>query len=287
MHALLCLTLAQIPAVDAAPVDRAVFRTIDLREGTGPAAEPGQEYTVHYTGWLKDGQKFDSSVDRNQPLQFIQGRRQVIAGWDAGFEGMRVGGRRRLIIPYQMAYGEKGRGPIPPRAELTFDVELLGVRGVPDDQPAIAITGALDDVGKRMLALARAIPAEQYGYRPAMNVRPIREVLAHVALGNRLMADLATRAPEPAALKSRLEQQARDERAPRTKDELIVMLESSFADVRKGAEPLRAAQLSREVRFFDERTTVMGVYTHLTNHASEHLGQLIAYARAAGIALPW
>jgi peptidylprolyl isomerase len=84
-------------------------------------------FVVHYTGWLRDGTKFDSSRDRGTPLRFEQGKRRVIPGWDAGFEGMRVGGRRRLFVPYQLAYGEKGRGPIPPRAELVFDVELLGV----------------------------------------------------------------------------------------------------------------------------------------------------------------
>ncbi len=92
-----------IPEVDGKAVDQAILRYIDVKPGTGPAAAPGQKYTVHYTGWLRDGKKFDSSVDRNEPFSFVQGRRQVIAGWEAGFEGMKVGGKRRLIIPYQFA----------------------------------------------------------------------------------------------------------------------------------------------------------------------------------------
>ncbi len=118
---------ATIPAVAAPLQVQYVMRYQDVAAGTGAPAEPGQVFVVHYTGWLRDGTKFDSSRDRGTPLRFEQGKRRVIPGWDAGFEGMRVGGRRRLFVPYQLAYGEKGRGPIPPRAELVFDVELLGV----------------------------------------------------------------------------------------------------------------------------------------------------------------
>jgi peptidylprolyl isomerase len=110
------------------------MRYVEVAAGAGAAAEPGQVYAVHYTGWLRDGTKFDSSRDRGEPIKFEQGKRRVIAGWDAGFEGMRVGGRRRLFIPYQLAYGVKGRPPrIPPRAELIFDVELVGVEAAPAD----------------------------------------------------------------------------------------------------------------------------------------------------------
>src|SRR5436190_8591449 len=121
----LFLTLAQIPAVEGPQTDFVRMKYTEISAGTGEAARPGQEYIVHYTGWLTDGKKFDSSVDRKEPLKFIQGRRRVIAGWEAGFEGMKVGGKRRLFIPYQMAYGESGRGAIPAKAELNFDVELL------------------------------------------------------------------------------------------------------------------------------------------------------------------
>jgi peptidylprolyl isomerase len=102
---------------------------VDLVEGTGPSPAAGQTMVVHYTGWLADGTKFDSSVDRGMPFQFPLGKGQVIPGWDEGVAGMKVGGKRQLIIPYALAYGEQGRPPtIPPKATLIFDVELLGVR---------------------------------------------------------------------------------------------------------------------------------------------------------------
>lgn len=102
---------------------------IDVVPGTGDEARTGQRVTVHYTGWLTNGQKFDSSRDRNDPFQFGLGRRQVIAGWDEGVAGMRVGGQRRLIIPSDLGYGARGApGAIPPNATLIFDVELLKVQ---------------------------------------------------------------------------------------------------------------------------------------------------------------
>jgi peptidylprolyl isomerase len=110
------------------------MRYVDVAIGTGKAAEAGKVFSVHYTGWLLDGTKFDSSREK-KPLSFEQGKRKVIPGWDAGFEGMRVGGKRRLFIPYQLAYGEKGRGKIPPKAELVFDVELMDVT---DPPPVVA-----------------------------------------------------------------------------------------------------------------------------------------------------
>ena len=100
----------------------------DLTVGTGPAAEAGQEVTVHYTGWLTDGKKFDSSRDRGEPFTFRLGEGEVIEGWDEGVAGMRVGGRRKLVIPSELGYGAAGAGPIPPDATLVFDVELLGVK---------------------------------------------------------------------------------------------------------------------------------------------------------------
>jgi len=104
------------------------MRYIETVVGTGARAEPGKVYMVHYTGWLHDGTMFDSSRDRPEPLSFEQGKRKVIPGWDAGFENMRVGGKRRFFIPYQLAYGEKGRGKIPAKADLIFDVELIDVK---------------------------------------------------------------------------------------------------------------------------------------------------------------
>ena len=99
---------------------------IDTVPGTGALAIPGKFYTVHYTGYLADGTKFDSSVDRGEPISFPYGQHRVIAGWDTGFEGMRVGGKRRLFIPYELAYGEAGRPPvIPAKSLLVFDVEFI------------------------------------------------------------------------------------------------------------------------------------------------------------------
>jgi peptidylprolyl isomerase len=98
---------------------------VDTEVGSGPLAEPHKWYTVHYTGYLLDGTKFDSSVDRGEPISFPYGAHRVIEGWDTGFEGMHVGGKRRLFVPYQLAYGENGRQGIPPRAELVFDVQLI------------------------------------------------------------------------------------------------------------------------------------------------------------------
>jgi len=118
---------AQIPTVTGKPVVQYSMKYIDVAAGKGKLAEPGKVYIVNYTGWLKDGTKFDTNLDKGKPFAFQQGVRQVIAGWDSGFEGMHVGGKRRLIIPYQLAYGVLGRGKIPPKAELTFDIELLDV----------------------------------------------------------------------------------------------------------------------------------------------------------------
>jgi FKBP-type peptidyl-prolyl cis-trans isomerase len=101
----------------------------DLTVGTGATATAGQTVSVHYTGWLTDGKKFDSSVDRNDPFEFRLGAGQVIAGWDQGVAGMQIGGKRKLTIPPELGYGSRGAGGvIPPNATLVFEVELLGLR---------------------------------------------------------------------------------------------------------------------------------------------------------------
>ncbi|MBZ0067877.1 MAG: FKBP-type peptidyl-prolyl cis-trans isomerase [Thiobacillus sp.] len=101
----------------------------DLTVGDGATATAGQSVLVHYTGWLTDGSKFDSSVDRGEPFEFNLGRGQVIPGWDQGVAGTQIGGKRKLTIPPELGYGSRGAGGvIPPNATLVFDVELLAVR---------------------------------------------------------------------------------------------------------------------------------------------------------------
>jgi FKBP-type peptidyl-prolyl cis-trans isomerase len=112
------------------------LKKIDVKQGTGAEATPGKPVVVHYTGWLYDtsqpdshGAKFDSSRDRGAPFGFLLGAGRVIKGWDEGVAGMKVGGQRTLVIPPQLAYGERGAGGvIPPNATLIFDVELLDVK---------------------------------------------------------------------------------------------------------------------------------------------------------------
>ena len=140
-----CAVLALAIAAAVMPLGRADAATnqviempnglkyTDTKTGDGATATPGNKVSVHYTGWLYNngakGAKFDSSVDRGQPFQFTLGAHQVIAGWDEGVAGMKVGGKRTLIIPPELGYGARGAGGvIPPNATLMFDVELLGVQ---------------------------------------------------------------------------------------------------------------------------------------------------------------
>jgi FKBP-type peptidyl-prolyl cis-trans isomerase len=130
---------APAPAEAPAPTgtEAMALQKIDLAPGTGPEIKSGQTALVHYTGWLYDagtpenkGSKFDSSVDRNEPFEFPVGGGMVIKGWDQGVVGMKVGGKRRLVIPPDMGYGSRGAGGglIPPGATLVFDVELVEIR---------------------------------------------------------------------------------------------------------------------------------------------------------------
>ncbi len=134
-----------IPAVAGKPRDAFALRYIDVIVGTGAEALPRKCVYAHYTGWLTDGKKFDSSRDTmpngkpKTPISFAQGARGVISGWDVGFEGMKVGAQRRLIIPYQLGYGVPGRPPaIPAKSELIFDVELMAVADtLPRAEPTV------------------------------------------------------------------------------------------------------------------------------------------------------
>jgi len=104
------------------------LKYVDVKVGSGASPVKGKQVKVHYTGTLENGKKFDSSVDRNEPFIFVIGVGQVIAGWDEGIMGMKVGGKRKLIIPAKLGYGARGAGgDIPPNATLLFDVELLDV----------------------------------------------------------------------------------------------------------------------------------------------------------------
>ena len=105
------------------------LKCLDLQTGSGAVATSGQRANVHYTGWLTTGEKFDSSADRREPFEFTLGAGQVIKGWDEGVAGMKVGGKRKLVIPPALGYGARGAGGvIPPNAELIFEVELLSLR---------------------------------------------------------------------------------------------------------------------------------------------------------------
>jgi peptidylprolyl isomerase len=127
---------AAIPKIPGCPKTLYALRYIDTVIGTGPLAMPLKLYTVNYTGYLTNGTKFDSSVDRKEPITFPAGVHRVITGWDTGFEGMHVGGKRRLFIPYELAYGESGKPPtIPVKSTLVFDVELIEQADFPTQPP--------------------------------------------------------------------------------------------------------------------------------------------------------
>ena len=109
---------------------RSGLKYVDIKVGTGPSPRKGQSVTVHYTGWLTNGIEFDSSLNRGEPYSFVLQSDPpcVIAGWDEGVASMKVGGKRKLFVPSGLAYADRGQGPIPPNADLVFDVELLGVK---------------------------------------------------------------------------------------------------------------------------------------------------------------
>jgi peptidylprolyl isomerase len=143
---------SNIPKVVGIPKTIYALKYVDTLVGTGPLAEPSilgtsmadskiKWYSVRYTGWLTDGTKFDSSYDHpgGEPITFPAGAHRVIPGWDTGFQGMHVGGKRRLFIPYQLAYGEAGKPPvIPAKSDLIFDIELVSVSDKPPAPPPSA-----------------------------------------------------------------------------------------------------------------------------------------------------
>jgi hypothetical protein len=241
--ALLLLALTALQA--QTPVDLATLRYIDLKEGTGASAAPGKRFTVHYTGRLKDGTKFDSSVDRNEPFKFVQGLRQVIAGWDVGFEGMKVGGKRRLIIPYQFAYGELGRGAIPPKAELTFDIELLDVSDVLAPPPAIDLLLPYADLEARVIAFAKA--------------KPDASGLSRIVESNRAALAAAT-----------------EEAPPLLAGGIVEQLIASFAAVHKELDSARSGFLTGDAAVMGKPSTRRGLFTALIATIAEQFGQMEA-----------
>jgi len=278
---------ARVPQVDGAVVENVTMHYIEIAKGSGLVAAAGKQYTVHYTGWLRDGTKFDSSVDRKEPFKFVQGRRQVISGWEVGFEGMQVGGKRRLFIPYQLAYGELGRGSIPAKAELIFDVELLDVTDVPAALPAADILLSFSDSEKKVMALAKAVPEEKYSWRPGPGVRSMGEVFLHIASANQLLLNIASSTFSKEDLGKAIEAQSKLEKEGAGKARILQMLTESFAAVRKALEAATTGSLARDADFFGTATTRRGVLVMLNTHIGEHLGQAIAYARMNGITPPW
>ena len=138
-HHTAATAVSKIPRVPGIPKALYTLKYVDIVVGKGPLAETHKWYTVRYTGWLTDGTKFDSSYDHpgGEPFTFPYGAKRVIIGWDTGFEGMHVGGKRRLYVPYQLAYGELGHPPvIPAKANLIFDVELVAMSDNPPDESA-------------------------------------------------------------------------------------------------------------------------------------------------------
>lgn len=126
-----------MPKVVGVPRTLYALKYVDIRIGKGPVPDPYKYYTVTYTGWFPDGKKFDSSFDHDGTFTFPYGGHRVITGWDTGFEGMHVGGKRRLYVPYQLAYGITGKPPqMPAKANLIFDVELVSFSDKPPAPPA-------------------------------------------------------------------------------------------------------------------------------------------------------
>jgi len=278
---------AGVPQVSGTVVENVTMHYIEIAPGSGAVAGPGKQYTVHYTGWLRDGTKFDSSVDRKEPLKFLQGHRQVISGWEVGFEGMKVGGKRRLFIPYQLAYGELGRGSIPPKAELIFDVELLDVVDVPPVSPAADILLSFSDSEKKVMDLAQAVPEAKYAWRPGPGVRSFGEVFVHIASANQLLMRIAAAKLSKEDLAKAIEAQSKIEKEAASKEQIQQMLGETFAVVRRSLERATNASLAADMDFFGTATTRRGVLVMLNTHIAEHLGQAIAYARMNGITPPW
>lgn len=270
---------AQPPAFEGTPKDLAVMRYLDLTVGTGAPYATGKRLNVHYTGWLTDGKKFDSSVDRNEPFEFVQGRRQVITGWDIGLEGMKVGGKRRLFIPYQLAYGEAGTGPIPGKSELVFDVELLDINDAKTLIPAVDVLVPLQGLESRLLSLAQAIPEDKYGWRPVPGSRTVAEVVAHTSA--LIEAFLAGVTGDTGVVNSLPTIAAGGKTAS------LEMLKAKLEAIRKRVEISRNGALALDGDVAGQATNRRGLLTALDVELGVQLGRLTSYAETLGIVLPW
>jgi hypothetical protein len=259
----LLLTAATLGA-QTEPVTLAALRYTDTVIGTGAPAAAGKKFTVHYTGRLTNGTKFDSSVDRNQPFTFVQGKRQVIAGWDVGFEGMKVGGKRTLFIPYQFAYGEAGNGSIPPKAQLIFDVELLDVTDAPDSPASVDVLLPLTDLETKILSLAKSIPEDKFA-ASAKTFLHMAAMLDSVREGAR---------KDPPTLV-----EWKSEAAFIDKAKTIETLTTGFAAARRYLEPARAGSLGGDATFFGKPTTRRGLFTELEESLGEEYGKMLAITR--------
>jgi uncharacterized damage-inducible protein DinB len=144
-----------------------------------------------------------------------------------------------------------------------------------------------DGYAGQVMQLAKAIPSDKYNWRPTPETRSTAEVLAHIAYGVELMVDIALEQPSQEDLQKRFPVQRSKENEPRTKEQVIALLEQQFAAARKRIEPLRAGLLGRDALFFGRPTTIRGILALVDGHISEHLGQLVVYARVNGIVPPW
>jgi hypothetical protein len=237
------------------------MRYTDVAIGTGAPAAAGKKFIVQYVGKLTNGTQFDAS---KAPFSFVQGKRQVIAGWDIGFEGMKVGGKRKLFIPYQLAYGEAGNGSIPPKADLIFDVELLDVVDAVQTPAAVDVLVPYADLETKVIALAKGIPEEKFA--------PFAKIFLHIATLNDSIREAAQKDP-PAISEWKADAQIEGKSA------VIEALSASFAAVRKRMETARAGSLGGDATLFGKPTTRRGLFVALDELLGEQYGLALAASK--------